>query len=147
MTIGMRWEAIGAIGGLFPVLDGDISLNPDQGQFTRLKLTGCYRPPLGALGASLDRMLMHMVAELTLRSVVTSLALSLEGASPVAGPNVGCVAAEDWTADRARLSAPAPGWCAGRAGVHGGQVGPGPGQDVQPVGGVPGVRRDVAAGA
>jgi hypothetical protein len=83
MTIGMRWEAIGGIGSLFPVLDADINLSPQHGELTRLTVTGCYRPPFGELGASLDRMLMPTVAELTLRSVVTSLAVSLERAVAV----------------------------------------------------------------
>jgi hypothetical protein len=84
MTVGMRWEAIGATGGLFPVLDADIKLSVGHGQNTQLAITGCYRPPFGALGARLDRMLMHTVAELTLRSVLTSLATSIEGTVPAA---------------------------------------------------------------
>jgi hypothetical protein len=84
MTLGMRWEAIGATSRLFPVLDADIKLSGGPGQDTRLALTGCYRPPFGALGAAVDRMLMHTVAELTLRSVLASLAASIEGTVPAA---------------------------------------------------------------
>jgi hypothetical protein len=84
MTIGMRWEVIGAAGGLFPVLDADITLSGGPGQDTRLALTGCYRPPFGALGTAMDRMLMHTVAKLTLRSVLASLAASIEGIVPAA---------------------------------------------------------------
>jgi hypothetical protein len=85
MTIGMRWEAIGATSGLFPVLDADIKLSGGPGQVTRLALTGCYRAPFGVLGAALDRMLMHTVAELTLRSVLASFAMFIEGTVPAAG--------------------------------------------------------------
>ncbi len=84
MTVGLRWEAIGVTGGLFPVLDADIVLSPGDGRSTRLALTGCYRPPLGALGAGLDRVLLHAVAELTVRSFVNGLARYLEDRQPAA---------------------------------------------------------------
>jgi hypothetical protein len=83
MTMGMRWEATGATGGLFPVLDADITLSPEGSWLTRLAITGCYRPPFGGLGATMDRVLMHTVAEHTLRSAVKSLATYLEGAVAV----------------------------------------------------------------
>jgi hypothetical protein len=82
MTTGMRWEAIGVTGGLFPVLDADINLSPEQGQSTRLTLNGVYRPPFGLLGVTLDKIVMHKVAELTMRSLLTSIAALLEGARP-----------------------------------------------------------------
>ncbi|HEX9353439.1 MAG TPA: hypothetical protein VF933_06440 [Streptosporangiaceae bacterium] len=85
MTLGVGWEAVGVTGGLFPVLDADIKLSAEGGQGTRVALTGCYRPPFGALGAGLDRMLMHTVATLTLRSLLTRLATALEGTAAAAG--------------------------------------------------------------
>ena len=42
-------------------------------------------PAAARCAASLDRVLMHTVAEFTARSMVTSLAVSLEGTSAVAG--------------------------------------------------------------
>jgi hypothetical protein len=87
MTVGMRWEAVGVAATLFPVLDADIRLTAgSQGRGTRLEITGCYRPPLGALGAGLDRMVMNRVAELTVRAVLTSLAASLAETAPAAEP-------------------------------------------------------------
>ncbi len=74
----------GPLGDL-PVLDADIKLSAEGGQGTRVALTGCYRPPFGALGAGLDRMLMHTVATLTLRSLLTRLATALEGTAAAAG--------------------------------------------------------------
>lgn len=84
MSLGMRWEAVGATGGLFPVLDADIKLSAEGGQRTRVVLTGCYRPPFGALGAGLDRVLMHAVATATVRSLLTRLASALEGTAGAA---------------------------------------------------------------
>jgi hypothetical protein len=48
MRVALRWEATGATGGLFPVLDADISLSPAGERLTRLALTGSYRHPLAA---------------------------------------------------------------------------------------------------
>jgi len=84
MTIGMRWEAIDATGGLFPVLDADMVLSPERGRRTRLALTGCFRAPFGGLDVPLDRTLLQSVAEFTLRSAVASIAASLEGAAHIA---------------------------------------------------------------
>jgi hypothetical protein len=51
MSMGLRWEATGVTGGLFPVLDADITLTPVGEHATRLALAGSYRPPFGRLGA------------------------------------------------------------------------------------------------
>src|SRR5215470_4476255 len=67
MTVGLRWEATGPAGGLFPVLDADISLAREGEQKTRLALIGAYRPPLGHFGAGLDRAILNRVATATIR--------------------------------------------------------------------------------
>jgi hypothetical protein len=41
-----------------------------------------YRPPLGALGAGLDRVLLHKVATATVHSLMTNMASALEGIAP-----------------------------------------------------------------
>jgi hypothetical protein len=95
MTVGLRWEATGATGALFPVLDADISISPARdptapaGEATapagegtapagkesaRLALSGSYRPPLGRLGARLDKVIMSRVAGATVRSLLHSVA-------------------------------------------------------------------------
>lgn len=84
MSVGLRWEAIGVTGLLFPALDADITLSPEDGRSSRLALVGCYRPPFGALGAGLDRMLLHSAAELTVRSFINVLAGYLENAGSAA---------------------------------------------------------------
>ena len=64
----LRWEADGTTGGLFPVLDANITLTRAGEQATVLAVCGAYRPPLGSLGAGLDRAIMHLVAEATIRA-------------------------------------------------------------------------------
>lgn len=90
MTVGLRWETVGRTAGLFPVLDADIRLSAEGAQRTRVTLTGCYRPPFGALGTGLDKVLMRRVATMTISSLVTGLAEVLEGAALAAE------AAEPW---------------------------------------------------
>jgi len=81
MTVGLRWEATGPAGSLFPVLDADISISPAEeqsapaaGQSARLALRGTYRPPLGRLGAGLDQAVLHRVATATMRALLHSAA-------------------------------------------------------------------------
>jgi hypothetical protein len=82
MTMGMRWEAFCVTGGLFPALDADIRLTTEGEAGTRMTLNGVYRPPLAALRAGLDRVLLHRVATATIHSLMTNLARALESAAP-----------------------------------------------------------------
>jgi hypothetical protein len=82
MTVALLWEATGAAGGLFPVLDANISLAPAAEHSTRLAVTGSYRPPLGRIGAALDKAILNRVAAATIHALLLSIADAL--ASPAA---------------------------------------------------------------
>jgi hypothetical protein len=84
LQVGLRWEATGVAGDLFPVLDGDLTLTPDRAGTARLMLAGVYRPPLGWLGARLDAAGLHKVADATFSAFLRSVAGTL--ASPVPAP-------------------------------------------------------------
>jgi len=101
MTVGLRWEAAGTAGTLFPVLDANISISPAEDETARLTLAGSYRPSLGRLGATLDRATMHRVADATMRCLLRSVADALVSPAPAAHP------AED--ASRGWQPAPQPG--------------------------------------
>jgi len=77
MTIWLHWEATGAAAGLFPALDADLTLMAKGKEQTQLRLHGYYRPPLGRLGAGLDRAVMHRVASATARALLHSIADAL----------------------------------------------------------------------
>ena len=77
--LALRWEATGAGGGLFPVLDADIKLAPAGKQGTWLTMTGAYRSPFGPLGEALDRAVLHRVAAATVRSFVALVAAQITG--------------------------------------------------------------------
>ncbi len=70
----------------FPVLDADITISPAGDQTARLALAGCYRPPLGRLGAGLDRAVMHQVAAATTRSLLRNVAAALTSPAPAGHP-------------------------------------------------------------
>ena len=82
--LALRWEARGPGGGLFPVLDADLTLTPAGENGALLALSGAYRPPLGSPGAELDRLLLHRVAEATIRDFLKRVAAAL--ARPKADP-------------------------------------------------------------
>jgi hypothetical protein len=86
MVIPLRWEATGAMGRLFPVLDANLVLTAgDQDGRCTLALMGAYRPPLGAAGAALDRVMLHRAAMATVRSLLTDVAGSLLAPEAEAG--------------------------------------------------------------
>lgn len=88
VSVALRWEAAGAAGGLFPALDADIRLCAD-GDGSRVTLTGSYRPPLGAFGEHLDRLVLHTVATATIAVLLARVAAALEGVpAPAAEPDM-----------------------------------------------------------
>lgn len=90
----LRWEATGPAGRIFPVLDADITLTPDGKDATLLRLDGAYRPPGGAVGARLDRVILHRIATATVRSfltriteAITSPATAADASQPEVSPD------------------------------------------------------------
>lgn len=83
--LALRWEAIGPGGELLPVLDADITLSPSARQATLLTLAGVCRPPLGSLGAGLDRAILHRVAAATIRNFINGVAAGITGHAATTG--------------------------------------------------------------
>jgi hypothetical protein len=77
--LAIRWEATGPGGGLFPVLDADLRLASAGDQATALAMAGVYRPPLGPLGEALDRVILHRVADATIRNFAVWVAAQIMG--------------------------------------------------------------------
>ena len=75
--LALRWEATGAGGALFPVLDADLTLVDFGARGTLVALAGVYRPPLGALGQALDRAGLHRVAVATIKGFLVRVAAQL----------------------------------------------------------------------
>jgi hypothetical protein len=83
-VVAIRWEAAGPGGALFPALDADLKLTPAGDQATMLTVWGVYRPPLGGLGAGLDRVLLHRVAQATIRAFTHQIGAAI--AHPALSP-------------------------------------------------------------
>ncbi len=73
-VLALRWQATGPGGRPFPALDADIWLTPAGEHSARLPAAGVYQPPLGALGADLDKAVFHRVADATVQSLLARLA-------------------------------------------------------------------------
>jgi hypothetical protein len=79
MTVSLRWEASGVTGGMFPALDADIRLCEGEDDKATVELTGSYRPPLGTVGAELDRLVLRTVAAATIRTLLSKIVDVLDG--------------------------------------------------------------------
>jgi len=95
-VLALRWEAVGPGKGLFPVLDADIKLTSYGESRTMLAVMAVYRPPLGTVGAALDRVVLHRVASATLQSFLNRIADTVADpagavAPKTAGGTSGCL--------------------------------------------------------
>jgi len=77
--LALRWEVTGVGGGLFPVLDADLTLAPARDRGTVLRMSGAYRPPLGSLGEALDLAVLRRAAAATIRNFLARVAAQITG--------------------------------------------------------------------
>jgi hypothetical protein len=83
-SLPMTWEPIG-MDGLFPRLDADLEIGPLGEDRTQLAISARYRPPLGVLGQAIDRVLLHRVAEATVKDFLDRVGQAIAGHATVAG--------------------------------------------------------------
>ena len=76
LALPLHWRAEGGE-ALFPVLDADLEVARLTPTITQLSISARYTPPLGALGSTIDRAVLHRVAEATLKDFVDRVAASL----------------------------------------------------------------------
>jgi hypothetical protein len=65
-TLPITWKAEHGARA-FPQLDADIEIAALGAKRTQLSMSARYRPPLGRIGRTLDKALMHRVAEATVK--------------------------------------------------------------------------------
>ena len=75
-VIPLRWSAVGPT-ELFPVMEADLEIAPLGAHQTELRFSGSYDPPLGPVGRQLDRLLLHQLAEATVRALLSQLVAAL----------------------------------------------------------------------
>lgn len=72
----LTWRATGPR-GIFPTLEAELEVAALGPHLTQLGLSARYKPPFGLVGESLDRALLHRVAEATIRDFVERVAAAL----------------------------------------------------------------------
>ena len=85
LRIPLNWRAVDHT-GLFPIMEAVLEVYPVDEERTQLGFDGHYQPPLGPLGAALDHVVLHRVAEATvghfLDGVVEELKTEAAGSAP-----------------------------------------------------------------
>src|SRR4029077_18998254 len=76
-VIPMHWWAPGAT-RLFPHLDGDLEFAPLGATTSQITLMASYDPPLGFVGRRADVLLLHRIAEASIRSFLERVSRNLE---------------------------------------------------------------------
>jgi hypothetical protein len=76
LVIPITWRATGA-SQLFPALDGKLTVQPRGLHSSLLWLGATYQPPLGAVGQEVDELVMHGVAEATIKDFVERIGVRL----------------------------------------------------------------------
>jgi hypothetical protein len=75
----VSWESTGGP-PVFPRLEGTLAIEALDHDLGRLTLSANYDPPLGQIGAALDRILLHRLAEATISDFLERLASQLKSA-------------------------------------------------------------------
>jgi hypothetical protein len=78
----LRWEVTRPAGQLFPTLDGNLELAADGELISRLSIVASYDPPLGRLGATVDRAIMSRVASATMTALLHEVGHQLRHWAP-----------------------------------------------------------------
>jgi hypothetical protein len=71
-SLPLTWEPVG-LEGLLPRLDASLELGSLGEDRTQLAISARYRPPLGVVGQAVDRVLLHRVAEATVKDFLDRL--------------------------------------------------------------------------
>ncbi|MHB8513624.1 MAG: hypothetical protein ACYDCC_15825 [Actinomycetota bacterium] len=75
--IPIKWHATGP-SQLFPWLEGDIIIGRVDDKLTQVAFRGTYQVPLGMLGKTINRIMLHRVAEAGVKGFIDRIAASLE---------------------------------------------------------------------
>jgi hypothetical protein len=83
-SLPMTWEPLG-LDGLLPRLDADIEVGPLGEGRTQLAISARYRPPFGVVGRTIDRVLLHRVAEATVKDFLDRVGAAIIGQAAASG--------------------------------------------------------------
>jgi hypothetical protein len=69
----LEWEAA-TVPGLFPLMKGELSVYPLTSTETQLDFSGFYEPPFGAMGRTMNAIVGHRIAEVSVHRFVSDVA-------------------------------------------------------------------------
>jgi hypothetical protein len=69
----LEWEAA-TVPGLFPLMRGELSVYPLTSTETQLDFSGFYEPPFGAVGRTMNAIVGHRIAEVSVHRFVSDVA-------------------------------------------------------------------------
>src|SRR5580765_5520973 len=73
MRLRLEWEAT-TMPGLFPLMRGELSVYPLTSSETQLDFSGVYEPPFGAVGRTVNAIIGHRIAEVSVHTFVNDVA-------------------------------------------------------------------------
>ena len=73
MRLLPEWEAA-TLPGLFPLMKGELSVYPLTSTETQLDFSGVYEPPFGAVGKTVNAIVGHRIAEVSVHRFVSDVA-------------------------------------------------------------------------
>ena len=81
--IQLVWEPIDQ-GDAYPAITADLEIEPIDEKRTMISLLASYEPPLGRIGAVVDRVAMHRIAEAALARFFEGLLVELKASAHAA---------------------------------------------------------------
>lgn len=77
--LSLEWEAT-TLPRLFPLMQGVLSIYPLTATETQLDFSGVYEPPFGAVGKTINAIVLHRIAEASVHRFVSDVAAYLRQA-------------------------------------------------------------------
>ena len=86
VVVPLRWRPTGPAGRLFPSLEANLTISEVDASGSLLSIVASYEPPLDAVGAGLDRILLSRAAGATLTALLREIVTKLNSAARLLAP-------------------------------------------------------------
>jgi len=86
VVVPLRWQPTGPAGRLFPSLEANLTISEVDASGSLVSIVASYEPPLDAVGAGLDRMLLSRAAGATLTALLREIVTKLNTTARLLAP-------------------------------------------------------------
>ncbi|HUY99290.1 MAG TPA: hypothetical protein VMU89_02995, partial [Thermomicrobiaceae bacterium] len=86
VVVPLRWRPTGPAGRLFPSLEANLTISETDGSGSLVSIVASYEPPLDALGAGLDRIVLSRAAGATLTALLREIVTKLNTTARLLAP-------------------------------------------------------------